>query len=70
MQGLVTRFFKKHGRKPYGFIEGYDGESYFFNGKLLVDHIQEGDEVMFKGKSNEKGNYAYDIQKLEGNNNG
>ena len=65
MQGLVTKFFKKsHGRGPYGFIEGYDGETYFFNRKTMLTEIHEGDEVKFKASFNDKGNYARDVQVL------
>ena len=63
MQGIVTKFWKnghKKRKKPYGFIDGYDGEDYYFqtNGELF----NVGDLVSFKGEINEKGNYASHVK--------
>ena len=65
MQGLVTEMKTKYGSKIYGFIDAYDGERYFFNSKSLSTEVHSGDEVKFKGITNEKGNYAIKVQLLE-----
>ena len=65
MEGLVTKFYKKHGKKTYGFICGIDGESYYFSGKSLLTEVKQGDEVKFRGRVGDKGNYALDVQALD-----
>lgn len=65
MQGLVTKYYKKHGRNSYGFIQAYDGESYYFNSKTLLSEVREGLEVSFRGKRNDKGFIAYDVKAVD-----
>ena len=62
MLGLVTRvqYMKNRRNRSYGFIEGYDGESYWFSLKGIED-VKPGMEVSFKGDSNEKGLVARDV---------
>lgn len=64
MQGLVTKFFARprKGKYSYGFIDGYDGETYFFNQKGLLTKVKVGDEVKFKARFGEKGSFAKDVE--------
>ena len=64
MLGMVEKIAKRPRRgKPYGFISGYDGEKYWFS-LIGVENINVGDEVSFKGRSNEKGFSAYDVKAI------
>lgn len=62
MLGLVTRvqYMKNRRDRSYGFVEGYDGESYWFSLRGL-ENIQPGIEISFKGERNEKGFIARDV---------
>jgi cold shock CspA family protein len=51
---------KNRRNRSYGFIDGYDGESYWFSLKGIED-IKPGMEVSFKGGQNEKGFVARDV---------
>ena len=65
MQGTVTKIQIKKSRpnKSYGIIIGFDGESYWFS-LTGVENINVGDEVSFRGRSNEKGLSAYDVKAI------
>ena len=65
MQGLVTKYYKKHGKNSYGFIQAYDGESYYFNSNSILSEVHEGLEVSFRGKKNGKGFIAFDVKACE-----
>ena len=66
MIGMVTKmvFKKSKPRKSYGFIDGCDGESYWFslNG---VEGIELGMEVKFEGARNEKGYVAFNVRPID-----
>ena len=68
MEGLVTKYCNrpKKGKNPYGFIDGYDGESYFFSDKTRT--IKLGDSVKFNPKSGDRGFWAADVQVVGGEN--
>lgn len=61
MTGVVTCFYKKsHTKKPpYGFIDGDDGKSYYF--QFAKGQIGIGEKVSFEGNQNEKGNIAENV---------
>ena len=65
MIGQVTRlqFKKNKPNRSYGFIHGADGEEYWFSLRG-IEGINLGDEVSFKGESNEKGNVAHNVHRL------
>ncbi len=66
MQGIIEKFYKRSKKGiPYGFITGYDGESYYFNQKFLMSEVKVGDEVSFKGKRNEQGFIAFDVKAIK-----
>lgn len=67
MQGIIEKYYKrpKKTKLPYGFITGYDGESYYFNSKNLLSDINIGDEVSFKGRRNEKGFVAFEVKAIK-----
>lgn len=63
MLGTVEKIAKRPRRgKPYGFIAGYDGESYWF--PLGSEHIEVGMEVSFRGRTNERGFAAFDVKAI------
>lgn len=70
MEGLVTKYCSRprKGKNPYGFIDGYDGESYFFSDKAGT--IKLGDNVKFKARTGDRGFWAADVQVVDGGENG
>jgi len=61
MLGMVTKVQYKNTRKgSYGFVMGYDGESYWFSLRGIED-IQPGTEVSFRRGRNEKGLVATEV---------
>ena len=68
MEGLVTKYCNrpKKGKNPYGFIDGYDGESYFFSDKARA--IKNGDSVKFIPRRGDRGFWAADVQVIGGGN--
>ena len=65
MRGIVTKIVKKkRNRNDYGFIDAYDGETYFFLLKYLKEDVRVGQEVFFTGSENEKGFFAKDIHPI------
>ena len=63
MQGLVVKYFKKHGRNSYGMIQS-EGQNYYFNRASLTCEVKAGDKVEFKGERNEKGNVACSVKRV------
>ena len=63
MQGLINKFFRKHGSaKGYGFITGDDRNIYYFSARELADTVNIGDTVLFEGIRNEKGYLACNVR--------
>jgi CspA family cold shock protein len=64
MQGVV-KFWTP---KMWGFINGQDGQSYFFHISGVMGNrsegFQEGQEVNFDVDRNEKGLYATNVRKV------
>jgi len=60
MRGKVKRYFEKKG---YGFIQGDDGQDYFFHYTSVPEGIilKEGDEVSFDPIKTEKGLQAKNV---------
>lgn len=62
MRGIVTKFFRKGGKKrnPYGFIEA-EGDNYYFSmEKGMV--IRVGDTVEFDPYWNDRGRIAVNVR--------
>ena len=62
MQGVVSQF----GSQGYGFIQGDDGEKYFFHKKEIVgkQRIRIKSKVIFKAFESEKGPVAEKVSVL------
>ena len=54
LRGIVNKIQTKKEHKSYGFIDGYDGESYWFSLKGC-ENVKVGDEVEFEGARNDRG---------------
>ena len=54
-------FKKSKPKKSYGFIDGCDGESYWFSLRG-IEEISLGDEVSFERRENEKGYCAVNVR--------
>jgi len=65
MLGLVTRvqYMKNRRNRSYGFIDGYDGQSYWFSLRGNED-IMPDTEVTFKRGRNEKGLVATEVNRV------
>lgn len=65
MIGQVThvQYRKNKPNRSYGFIHGADGEDYWFSLRG-IEGINLGDEVSFKGDTNEKGYVAYNVHHI------
>lgn len=65
MIGVINKiqFKKSRPHKSYGFIDGYDGEQYYFKVRES-DDLHESDEVRFEGSINEKGCFARYVKKI------
>lgn len=65
MLGIVDKYYARpRGKKlPYGFIEAFDGEKYYFNKKGQKEEVSVGDEVSFRGMIGDKGGFATGVQK-------
>ena len=70
MEGLVTKYCNRprKGKYPYGFIDGYDGESYFFSDKTGAFKV--GDNVKFNARTGDRGFWAANVEVLDGGENG
>lgn len=65
MLGMVTKvqYMKNRRNRSYGFVTGYDGESYWFSLRGIED-IQPGTEVSFRRGRNEKGLVATEVDPI------
>jgi cold shock CspA family protein len=65
MLGTITKLQVKKNKpnRSYGFIEGHDGETYWFALRGRED-LEIGMDVSFKGEKNEKGLTAVQVQKV------
>jgi CspA family cold shock protein len=63
MQGIVSQF----GSQGYGFIQGDDGEKYFFHKKEIMDkvRIRVKSKVKFVAGESEKGPVALNVSILK-----
>ena len=63
MEGTVKWFNRI---KRFGFIEGDDGEEYFFHQSVILDDksLNEGDKVSFETTVTNKGKQAKDVKLL------
>jgi cold shock CspA family protein len=64
MLGTITKLQIKSSRpnKSYGFVEGDNGETYYFRLKEVIGEIKPGDKVSFTGVRNDKGGSATQIK--------
>ena len=64
MQGVVQKYYKKPRKaaKPYGFIQGDNGNIFFFDGDSVIGNLNVGDKVFFHGRRNVRGYIASQVQ--------